>query len=244
VGKGLEKNVKNPVVRSGEVDYFAIRMTIPHNNKIKVAIADDHQLVTKSLVALINSFDSCAVVADAINGDDLQRKLGLLKECPDILLVDVNMPVMDGPATAGMISRQYPLIRSVALSMKDDDMSIIGMLKAGCCAYLLKDIHPDELERALIEVHTKGLYNGDAANVNYRRLIASAQREEQLKLTERELTFLRLACSDMTYKQIAAQMYLSERTIDGYREAVFMKMNVQSRVGMVLEGLRAGLIFL
>lgn len=214
------------------------------NIRIRVAIADDHQLVTKSLMALINTFPGFEVVADAVNGEDLLRKLGLLKEGPDILLVDVNMPVMDGPSTTRVVAAQYPLIRSVALSMKDDDVSIIGMLKAGCCAYLLKDIHPDELERALKEVYAKGLYNGDAANVNYRRLIVSANKEVQTKLTAKELTFLQLACSDLTYKQIANQMYLSERTIDGYRESLFEKMKVQSRVGMVLEGLRAGLISL
>ena len=214
------------------------------NIRIRVAIADDHQLVTKSLMALINTFPGFEVVADAVNGEDLLRKLSLLKEGPDILLVDVNMPVMDGPSTTRVVAAQYPLIRSVALSMKDDDVSIIGMLKAGCCAYLLKDIHPDELERALKEVYAKGLYNGDAANVNYRRLIVSAQKEEQMKLTEKELRFLGLACSDLTYKQIANQMYLSERTIDGYRESLFEKLKVQSRVGMVLEGLRAGLISL
>lgn len=219
-------------------------MSNTRNIRIRVAIADDHQLVTKSLMALINTFPGFEVVADAVNGEDLLRKLSLLKEGPDILLVDVNMPVMDGPSTTRAVTAQYPLIRSVALSMKDDDVSIIGMLKAGCCAYLLKDIHPDELERALKEVYAKGLYNGDAANVNYRRLIVSAQKEEQMKLTEKELRFLGLACSDLTYKQIANQMYLSERTIDGYRESLFEKMKVQSRVGMVLEGLRTGLISL
>jgi DNA-binding NarL/FixJ family response regulator len=219
-------------------------MSNTRNIRIRVAIADDHQLVTKSLMTLINTFPGFEVVADAINGEDLLRKLSLLKEGSDILLVDVNMPVMNGPTTARVVAGQYPLMRTVALSMKDDDLSIIGMLKAGCCAYLLKDIHPDELERALIEVYTKGFYNGDAANVNYRRLIVSAQREEQMKLTEKELKFLRLASSDLTYKQIANQMYLSERTIDGYRESLFEKMKVQSRVGMVLEGLRSGLISL
>jgi len=212
--------------------------------KITVGIADDHQLVAKSLGVLIDSFPAYTVIVDARNGVDLLAKLKLLPEAPDILMVDVDMPHMDGFATSKSITEEYPLVRMIALSMKDDDLSIIGMLKAGCCAYLLKDIHPEILEKALNEVAEKGFYNCDAANINYRRLIQTAGREERLKLTERELSFLRLACSDLTYKQIAGQMYLSERTVDGYRESLFEKMKVQSRVGMVLEGLRAGLITL
>ena len=124
-----------------------------------------------------------------------------------------------------------------------DDISVINMIKAGCCAYLLKDIHPDELEKALTEVYTKGYYNADVSNINYRRLILKT-KEDTVHFTEREKTFLKLACSDLTYKQISAEMHLSERTIDGYREALFEKLNVQSRVGMVLEALRRNLVSL
>ncbi len=209
--------------------------------KISIGITDDHQLFLKSLSILINSFPSFNIVVDALNGEDLLQKLEAKKIQPDILLVDVNMPVMDGVKTAEKIAQKYPLIKMVALSMKDDDTTIINMLKAGCCAYLLKDIHPDELEKALLEVYEKGYYNADASNVNYRRLIIQANKEAALAITEKEKQFLKLACSDLTYKQIAGQMNLSERTIDGYRETLFQKLNVQSRVGMVLEALRRNL---
>jgi len=139
--------------------------------ELTVAIADDQQLFLKSLVALVNTFNNFRVIADALNGVDLIKKINSIAEPPEILLLDVNMPLMDGLATAKMISVKYPLIKMVALSIKDDDTTIIDMLKAGCCAYLLKDIHPDELERALLEIKNKGYYNADAANINYRRLI-------------------------------------------------------------------------
>jgi DNA-binding NarL/FixJ family response regulator len=181
---------------------------------------------------------------EALQGDDLLRKLAVTSEKPDILLIDVNMPVMDGPHTAEKIAAEYPAIKMVALSMKDDDTSVIRMLRAGCCAYLLKDIHPDELEKALAEIRTKGFYNGDAYNVNYRRLILKANEEDMLNISERERQFLQLACSDLTYKEIAAQMFLSERTIDGYRESLFEKLNVKSRVGMALEAIRRNLVTL
>lgn len=211
--------------------------------KINIAIADDHQLFLKSLGLMIESFNGFCVVADATNGEILLDKLQSQKVLPEIILLDVNMPIMDGPATASAISQRYPQIKLVALSMKDDDATVLKMIRSGCCAYLLKGIHPDELEKALTEVYHAGYYNADESNVRYRRLLQQKE-EERLPLSDRELSFLRLACSDLTYKQIADQMHLAERTIDGYREQLFQKLNVQSRVGMVLEALRRGLVTL
>ena len=212
--------------------------------KVNIGIADDHQLFLKSLSILIESIPGFNIQVDALNGELLLQKLANLSERPDIILLDVNMPVMDGAKTAAAISEKYPEIKLVALSMKDDDTSIISMIKAGCCAYLLKDIHPDELEKALVEINKNGYYNADVSNINYRRLLKKSQADDQLVISEREMTFLKLACSDLTYKQIADKMNLSERTIDGYREHLFEKLNVQSRVGMVLEALRRNLVTL
>jgi DNA-binding NarL/FixJ family response regulator len=210
--------------------------------KINIAIADDHQLFLKSLSILIESFSDFEIVADAMNGEILLKKLEGLPTLPDIILIDVNMPVLDGSATAKIIAEKYPSVKQVALSMKDDDTSVIQMIRAGCCAYLLKEIHPDELEKALNEIHKSGYYNADISNIRYRQLLRKQQAEEQLLLSERELCFLKYACSDLTYKQIADRMHLAERTIDGYRENLFQKLNVQSRVGMVLEALRRKLV--
>ena len=210
--------------------------------KKNIGIVDDQVLFTKSLSALVNTFRGFTTIIDASNGAELLKKLELMHVLPDIILLDVNMPVMDGVDTAEKLSQQYPLIKLVALSIKDDDKTIIDMLKSGCCAYLLKDIHPDELEKALEEIDSKGYYNADAANINYRRLILSNQKEKTGKLSEREMIFLEYACSDLTYKQIAQKMNLSERTIDGYRESVFEKLNVQSRVGMAMEAIRKKMV--
>lgn len=212
--------------------------------KINIAIADDHQLFLKSLGLLISQLPDFTIIAEALHGKELLEKLAASSVKPDIVLLDVNMPVMDGVTTAKELARSMPLAKVVALSMKDDDNSIISMLRAGVSAYLLKDIHPDELEKALLEIHKTGFYNADAANLNYRRLILSAKAEEGPAITEREKTFLKLACSDLTYKQIASEMHLAERTIDGYRESLFEKLNVQSRTGMVLEAIRKNLVLL
>jgi len=158
------------------------------------------------------------------------------------MLIDVNMPVMDGIATASWINQNFRSVKLVALSQNDGDKTIIGMIKAGCCAYLLKDTHPNELEKALNEIHTKGFYNADVSNINYRRLLQF--EKDTLNITDKEKIFLQYACSDLTYKQIAMQMNLSERTIDGYRESLFHKLKVQSRVGLALEAIRRELVSL
>ncbi len=208
--------------------------------KIKVGIVDDHQLFLKSLGLMLQSLGNYEVIVEAINGKDLQEKMINKNNAPEIILLDMNMPVMDGIATAAWLNENFPGIKLVALTMNDTDKSILQMIKAGCCAYLLKDIHPNELDRALNEIYTKGYYNADESNINFRRLL-QAERDA-LKITDKEQIFLTLACSDMTYKQIASEMNLSERTIDGYRESLFQKLKVQSRVGLALEAIRKELV--
>ena len=209
---------------------------------ITVGIVDDKALFVGSMTLLINQYGPFQTILEAHNGDDALRRLVLATELPDILLIDVEMPGRNGIDTAREISKKYPAIKLAALSQKDDDTTVINMLKAGCCAYLLKDIHPQELEKALLEIHSKGFYNGDAFNVNSRRLIIEGKKMEANTLSKREIEFITMACSDLTYRQIAAKMFLSERTIDGYRESVFEKMQVQSRVGMALEAIRRKIV--
>lgn len=208
--------------------------------KITIGIIDDHILFTKSLSLMLESFNDYTVVIEARNGKDLQERMLQKTNIPSIMLIDVNMPVMNGLETAKWLNAQYPQIKLVALSMNDNDKVIIDMIKAGCCAYLLKETHPDELEKALLEINTRGYYNADASNINFRRLLTS--EKEAVQISEKEKIFLQYACSDMTYKQIASLMSLSERTIDGYRESLFGKLKVQSRVGLALEAIRKGLV--
>jgi DNA-binding NarL/FixJ family response regulator len=212
--------------------------------KIQIGVADDQLLFLKSLREMLDRLPAFQVIVEALNGEELLRKLGLLPELPDIILIDVKMPVMGGMEVVSLIARRYPAIKLVALSMEDADSMVIGMIKAGCCSYLLKEIHPDELESALLEIYSRGYYNADMFNRNSRRMLREEKSVLTLRLSANEEKFLHLACSDLTYKQIASQMHLSERTIDGYREALFEKFNVQSRVGMVLEGIKKKLIVL
>lgn len=212
--------------------------------KITIGLVDDHQLFLKSLELMLESFKNYTVVVEASNGKELQAKLANAANIPDIMFIDVTMPVMDGVETATWLTKNYPAIKLVALSMNDNDNSILGMIKAGCCAYLLKDTHPTELEKALEEIVKKGYYNGDLSNLHFRRLLLTDTKKDALTITEREIEFLKLACSDLTYKQIASIMKVGERSVDSYREILFQKLKVQSRVGMALEAIKKRLVSL
>lgn len=209
--------------------------------KIPIGIVDDHQLFLKSVSLMLSGLEDFEVVVEALNGKDLMDKMKGKKTLPKIMLIDVNMPVMDGAATAQWLKGKYPQMKLVALSMEDADKLVIKMIKSGCCAYLLKDAHPNELEKALLEINEKGHYNSDSININYRRLIQTQDEEKEIVITEKEMEFLQYACSDLTYNQIASEMKMSERTIDGYRESLFNKLNVHTRVGLALESVRKGL---
>lgn len=210
--------------------------------KIPVGIVDDHQLFLKSLGLMLSSFDNYTVTIEAVNGRDLQQKIATVEKVPQIMLLDVNMPVMDGIETALWLRTHYPAIKTVALSVNDTEKAIIGMIRAGCCAYLLKDIHPNELEKALNEINAKGFYNADTSNINYRRLLLYEDKKNKLNINDREKEFLQLACTEISHKEIALAMQISERGIERIREKLYEKLNVHSRLGLVLEAIKWDLV--
>jgi DNA-binding NarL/FixJ family response regulator len=208
--------------------------------EVKIGIVDDQALFRQSLSMVVNiTFAGFTTSLQASNGKEL---LSLLEAgpAPEIILLDVNMDEMNGIETATALKKKHPKIKIAALSTHDTDYIIINMLRAGCCAYLDKNIDHAELKKALEEIHLVGHYNGDVANVKFRRLMMNAIHRPALNITAREMEFLQFACSDLTYQQIASKMKLAERTIDGYRQALFEKLKVQSRVGMVMEAIRNG----
>jgi DNA-binding NarL/FixJ family response regulator len=213
-----------------------------NTKKHTVAIADDHRLIAESLSYLINDSPEFQVTLLANNGKLLLEALEKSGEVPEICILDINMPVQNGVETAREISNRFPEIRLLALSMNDDEASVIQMIRAGCRGYLLKDCTQAELHRALHEIFTKGFYYSDFVTG---KLVHTINKEEKtsetgIRLTEREMEFIRYAASEMTYKEIALTMKLSERTIDGYRESLFEKLQVKSRVGLVLYAIRSG----
>jgi DNA-binding NarL/FixJ family response regulator len=208
--------------------------------KINIGLVDDHVLFSKSLATLLHTFNGFEVIVDARNGAELIEKFNTLTPLPDIMLIDVEMPVMNGPQTTKALREKYPEMRLVALSMNDNDNSVINMVRAGCCSYLLKDCSPEILERALREVYVNSYYNSEIHHNSLGKLLITYQHV--IPPSDAEIEFLKLAARELSYREIANIMNLSERTIDGYRSSLFEKLNVQSRTGMVLEAMRRGLI--
>lgn len=217
-----------------------------YKSKASVAVVDDHVLLRNGLANLIRSLDSYAVLFEADNGKDFIEQLKPLY-LPDIVLMDINMPEMDGYETALWLKRNYPGIKVLALSMYDNENAVIRMMKNGARGYILKDIDPVEFRRALDSLLSKGYYYSELITGKLIHAVNNVDGSEQSMhsltlLNDRELVFLKLACTEMTYKEIAEKMFLSARTIDGYRDALFEKLNVKSRVGLVTYAIRNGIV--
>ena len=210
---------------------------------IKIGIVDDHKIFSTALENMISANKAFQVILVGNNGDDFIQKLALSKVLPEIVLMDVRMPIKDGIETTQYITDNYPDIKVIALTMEDNEDCIIKMLKAGAKGYLLKDMHPDILFDALDTVSKKGVFYTDNITQNLLKIKTEETKANELiaslKNTERE--FVRMACSEMTYKEIADKMCLSPKTIDGYRDSVFTKLDVKSRVGIVLFAIKNGL---
>lgn len=205
---------------------------------IPIIIVDDHILFSQALTILVNKFEAYEVITQLKNGQELINYFLENKEKPAIVLMDVNMPILNGIETTKWLSKFHPKVKVLALTMTDDEAIIINMVCSGACGFLLKDIHPTVLLDALNKVMADGVYYTDKVT----QALINSKKHKPIELKEREIQFLKLACTDLNYKQIADIMCLSYKTIDGYREVLFDKFNVSSRVGMALYALKEKLV--
>lgn len=211
---------------------------------IKVALVDDHVILRKSLAVLIGMLQDFEIVGEADNGEQFIKQLNE-SFLPDIVLMDITMPVMDGVETTRWLKQNFPSIRVVALSMLKNDLIIIRMLKNGARGYLLKDCEPEELKQALISVYKNGYYYNDWFTFRMKGREAKQEVLQPKKMiNEGELVFLRLACTEKTYKEIAEEMGVSVRTVDGYRDSLFEKLELTTRVGLVIYAIKNGIVTL
>lgn len=209
--------------------------------KYKIVIVDDHLLFSNSLKKLIEGFTDFEVTRQMSNGKDLTEYLSKESNPPDLILLDVKMPVMDGKSTMDWISDYHPDLKVLVLSMDDDESTIIYMLRKGASGYILKDIDPYKFKEAIENVIHKGFYHTERVSTVLLGEI-NKPNQEDANLNKRELVFLDMVCSDKTYKEIASEMFLSPKTIDGYRANLFKKLNVKSRVGLALYAIKNGLV--
>jgi two-component system, NarL family, invasion response regulator UvrY len=210
-----------------------------------IVLTDDHSLLRNGLAELVKT-QGHTVLFEADNGSDFIKKLDAAN-LPHIVLMDINMPEMDGFETTQWLKQNHPEVRVLALSMYDNETSIIRMLKCGARGYILKDSEPAELREAIAALMDKGFYYSDLVSGKLMHAINNMDDEtDNLKnlapLNDRETDFLKYACTEMTYKEIADKMFVSPRTIDGYRDALFEKLHVKTRVGLVMYSIKHGIV--
>jgi two-component system, NarL family, invasion response regulator UvrY len=210
-----------------------------------ILLADDHILLRDALATLINSFDNCKIIAVADNGQQV-------KDCltngakPHLAILDLSMPIVDGYETTEWMQKNYPDVKILILTMYDSEIALIRLLQLGVRGFLKKDIHPSELKNALFAVLENGYYyshnaTGKLANL-FQRSQQNQQTIEKAMLTDTEIAFLKLASTDLTYKEIAQQMKLTPRNIDSFRDGLFIKLDVKSRVGLAIYAVKNGVI--
>lgn len=213
--------------------------------KFTIAIADDHLLIAKAISAMIDEFKQFEVLYEVGNGALLQEKFKVKKNVPDIVLLDVSMPVMDGFETAAWLKTNHPQVLVMALSVQDDDESLFKMIKNGARGYLHKNVHPTELENALGSLVNKGTYYPDWATskvFTYLSKPEDAASSTAVSITEREKEFLIHSCSELTYKEIADKMFCSPRTVESYRDSLFEKLGAKTRTALALYAVKLGLV--
>ena len=210
-----------------------------------IAIVDDHALFRKGLSALIEYFPGYRVLFDAANGRDFIHRLQP-EQLPDIVLLDISMPEMDGYSTAEWLRIHHPSVKVLALSTMDIDTAIIKMIKHGARGYVLKDAEPNELRRAFDEVLSTGYFFNELITrkvlQSVHKLVEDSEIRTFVKLSDRELEFLKQACTEKSYTEIADRMCVSPRTVEGYRNALCEKLHLKTRTGLAIYAIKNGIV--
>lgn len=212
---------------------------------VKVALVDDHVLLRNALAVLINSFEDCRVINESANGKEIKNAI-LGGTIPDVIIMDLNMPEMDGFETSEFLHREFPQIPILMLTMYDSELSLIRLLQTGVKGFLKKDIHPAELKFAIRAVMQSGFYYSNHTTGKLINLFRSNENGhiplQRSLLSAQEIQFMKMVCSDLTYKEIAQKMGLNPRSIDTLRDQLFLKLDVRSRVGLAMVAIRHGIV--
>jgi two-component system, NarL family, invasion response regulator UvrY len=214
--------------------------------KATVALVDDHALLRRGLATLVKDL-GYQVAFEAGHGKEFIEKLKT-HPLPNVVLMDINMPQMDGYETALWLKNNHSSVKVLVLSMLDDEVSLIRMFKNGAHGYILKDCDPQELNTAIESVLQKGIYHSEMIGGKLIRAmhnldeISASQPAEKVQLSDKETEFLKWACTELSYKEIAGEMGVSPRTVDNYRDSLQEKLECKGRIGLVLWAIKNGVV--
>lgn len=214
---------------------------------IKVAIADDHKIFRSGVIQTLTPYENINVVFEAEDGEHLMQIM--LEQQPDVILMDLKMPKMDGIQATIKVKEKYPQVKIIILTMYEDDNFIVHLVENGANAYLLKNSEPEEIYEAICTTFEKGFYFNENVNLALLKKVLHKNKQQfkptfknEVQLTDRELEVLKLICSEQTTQEISEQIFLSPRTVEGLRQKLLEKLGVKNTVGLVLYAFRNGLI--
>lgn len=215
---------------------------------IKVAITDDQVLFRRGIASIINTFEGISIVLEADNGRMLLDTLQTLESLPDVVLLDLSMPELNGIETTKILHVSYPSIKIIILSVYGEDRFVTHLMELGVNAYLFKNVEPEEVERAIRTVMDKDFYFNEAFLNAMKNRLANKRQKILLTdnipstLTSREIEVLKLICQQKTAQEIAEQLFISVRTVDGHRNNLLEKTGVRNSAGLVLFAIKHRLI--
>ena len=214
-------------------------------SKIKIAIADDYKIYREGLKVGLSSDDNLEVIMEADNGEDLMKALETIT--PDVIIMDLKMPIMDGMEATKAVRKKYPNIKVLVVTMYEDDKFIIHLMENGANGYLLKNAEPDEIRKSIYSVNENGYYFNDVVNkALLKKLVLKNNLKpsfnQNVELTERELEVLKLICEEKTAAEIAKEIFLSPRSVEGIRQRLIEKVGVRNTAGLVMFAIKSGIV--
>ncbi len=214
-------------------------------SKIKIAIADDYKIFREGLKVGLSADDSLEVMLEADNGEELLK--GLESNSPDVIIMDLKMPIMDGMEATKEVRKKFPSIKVLVVSMYEDDKFIIHLMENGANGYLLKNAEPDEIRRSIYSVHENGYYFNDLVNkALLKKLVLKNNLKpsfnQNIDLTEREQEVLKMICEEKTAAEIAKEIFLSPRSVEGIRQRLIEKIGVRNTAGLVMFAVKNGIV--
>ncbi len=214
-------------------------------SKIKIAIADDYKIFREGLKVGLSADENFDVLFESDNGEELLKALE--SASPDVIIMDLKMPIMDGMEATKAVRKKYPSIKVLVVTMYDDDKFIIHLMENGANGYLLKNTEPDEIRKSIYAVHENGYYFNDVVNkALLKKLVLKNNLKpsfnQNVELTERELEVLKLICEEKTAAEIAKDIFLSPRSVEGIRQRLIEKIGVRNTAGLVMFAVKNNMV--